>query len=216
MKDANVTWDDANLDTFLENPVGFIHGTKMFVNLPNEPDRQNVVAYLNTLKKWDDRRCAARNDYDACRYCDRSDATSPIAWDLGLHTGQTAVLKYSRQLMQAILRGRLPIGEVVNIKVIWLDSAPGGCRNSTLGTEQIRHRPAWGGAQDPVSLSPSCPQKRGTQSLPWHEQGAAETVTMALDPRSRGWAERWILPALTRIYHRSAVDGPNTGMRITP
>jgi cytochrome c len=51
MKDANVTWDDANLDTFLENPVGFIHGTKMFVNLPNEPDRQNVVAYLNTLKK---------------------------------------------------------------------------------------------------------------------------------------------------------------------
>ena len=53
------------------------------------------------------------------------------------HTGQTAVLKYSRRLMQAILRGRLPIGEVVNIKVISLDSALGGYRNSTLGTEQI-------------------------------------------------------------------------------
>jgi hypothetical protein len=36
MKNANVTWDDANLDKFLANPTGFIHGTKMFVNLPNE------------------------------------------------------------------------------------------------------------------------------------------------------------------------------------
>jgi cytochrome c len=51
MKNANVTWDDANLDKFLTNPTGFVHGTKMFVNLPNETDRQNVVAYLNTLKK---------------------------------------------------------------------------------------------------------------------------------------------------------------------
>ena len=51
MKNANVTWDDANLDKFLANPTGFIQGTKMFVNLPNETDRQNVVAYLNTLKK---------------------------------------------------------------------------------------------------------------------------------------------------------------------
>ena len=51
MKNANVTWDDANLDKFLANPTGFVHGTKMFVNLPNETDRQNVIAYLNTLKK---------------------------------------------------------------------------------------------------------------------------------------------------------------------
>jgi cytochrome c len=51
MKDANVTWDDANLDKFLANPAGFVQGTKMFVNLPNETDRQNVIAYLNTLKK---------------------------------------------------------------------------------------------------------------------------------------------------------------------
>jgi cytochrome c len=51
MKDANVTWVDANLDKFLANPVGFVHGTKMFVNLPNETDRPNVIAYLNTLKK---------------------------------------------------------------------------------------------------------------------------------------------------------------------
>ena len=51
MKSANVTWDDANLDKFLANPAGFIHGTKMFVNLPSEADRQNVIAYLDTLKK---------------------------------------------------------------------------------------------------------------------------------------------------------------------
>ena len=51
MKDANVTWDDADLEKFLANPTGFIHGTKMFVNLPGETDRQNVIAYLNTLKK---------------------------------------------------------------------------------------------------------------------------------------------------------------------
>jgi len=51
MKNANVTWDDADLDKFLANPAGFIHGTKMFVNLPNETDRQNVIVYLDTLKK---------------------------------------------------------------------------------------------------------------------------------------------------------------------
>ena len=51
MKGANVTWDYANLDKYLANPAGFVHGTKMFVNLPNETDRENVIAYLNTLKK---------------------------------------------------------------------------------------------------------------------------------------------------------------------
>ena len=51
MKEANLTWDDANLDKYLANPNGFVHGTKMFVNLPSETDRENVVAYLNTLKK---------------------------------------------------------------------------------------------------------------------------------------------------------------------
>ena len=70
-----------------------------------------------------------------------------------LHTGQTPVLKYNRQLMQAILWGRLPIGEIVNVRVINLDQAPRGlpqfrCR----GTEQIRDRPAWAGAQGGLAL----------------------------------------------------------------
>jgi cytochrome c len=51
MKNAAITWDDINLDKYLANPTGFIHGTRMFGNLPNETDRQNVIAYLNTLKK---------------------------------------------------------------------------------------------------------------------------------------------------------------------
>ncbi|MFP2958662.1 formaldehyde dehydrogenase, glutathione-independent [Myxococcus sp. 1LA] len=41
-------------------------------------------------------------------------------------TGQTPVLRYNRQLMQAILHGRLPIAKVVNATVISLADAPRG------------------------------------------------------------------------------------------
>jgi cytochrome c len=50
MQNAKITWDDASLDKFLQNPNGFIHGTSMFLSLPSETDRQNVIAYLATLK----------------------------------------------------------------------------------------------------------------------------------------------------------------------
>jgi glutathione-independent formaldehyde dehydrogenase len=50
-----------------------------------------------------------------------------------LHTGQTPVLKYNRQLMQAILRDRLPIGQIVNVKVIDLEQAPEGYRSFDAG-----------------------------------------------------------------------------------
>ena len=42
------------------------------------------------------------------------------------HTGQTPVVKYNRQLMMAILHGRLPIADIVNAKVIPLEEAPAG------------------------------------------------------------------------------------------
>lgn len=42
------------------------------------------------------------------------------------HTGQTPVLRYNRQLMQAILHGRLPIADIVNATVIPLEDAPRG------------------------------------------------------------------------------------------
>lgn len=41
-------------------------------------------------------------------------------------TGQTPVVKYNRQLMQAILFDRLPISKIVNVDVISLDDAPKG------------------------------------------------------------------------------------------
>jgi cytochrome c len=50
MKSADITWDDAALDKFLTGPGGFVHGTKMFINIPSSADRQNVIAYLSTLK----------------------------------------------------------------------------------------------------------------------------------------------------------------------
>jgi cytochrome c len=50
MKDANITWDNDTLDKFLAGPGNFVHGTKMFLSLPNSADRQNVIAYLDTLK----------------------------------------------------------------------------------------------------------------------------------------------------------------------
>jgi cytochrome c2 len=51
MKNAKVTWDEASLDKFLQNPNGFIHGTTMFFSLPSAKDRQDVIAYLETLKR---------------------------------------------------------------------------------------------------------------------------------------------------------------------
>jgi len=42
------------------------------------------------------------------------------------NTGQTLVLRYNRQLMQAILHDRIPIAKIVNAQVISLDDAPKG------------------------------------------------------------------------------------------
>lgn len=51
MKNANRTWNDATLDDYLVAPRQKIPGVKMiFAGLPEETDRQNVIAYLTTLK----------------------------------------------------------------------------------------------------------------------------------------------------------------------
>jgi glutathione-independent formaldehyde dehydrogenase len=50
-----------------------------------------------------------------------------------MHTGQTPVLKYNRQLMQAILWDRLPIAKIVNVKVIKLEQAPEGYKSFDSG-----------------------------------------------------------------------------------
>ncbi|NMO13667.1 formaldehyde dehydrogenase, glutathione-independent [Pyxidicoccus fallax] len=50
-----------------------------------------------------------------------------------LYTGQTPVLRYNRQLMMAILHGRLPIAKIVNATVISLDEAPRGYHEFDTG-----------------------------------------------------------------------------------
>ena len=51
MKNANRTWDAAALDDYLTAPRQKIPGIKMiFAGLPEQSDRQNVIAYLGTLK----------------------------------------------------------------------------------------------------------------------------------------------------------------------
>lgn len=48
-------------------------------------------------------------------------------------TGQTPVLRYNRQLMQAILHDRLPIAKIVNATVIKLNQAPTGYKDFDKG-----------------------------------------------------------------------------------
>jgi cytochrome c len=50
LKAANIIWDAQTLDKFLANPASDVHGTKMFINVSAASDRQNVIAYLKTLK----------------------------------------------------------------------------------------------------------------------------------------------------------------------
>jgi glutathione-independent formaldehyde dehydrogenase len=49
------------------------------------------------------------------------------------YTGQTPVLKYNRQLMQAILHGRIPIAKIVNATVIPLSQAAEGYKSFDSG-----------------------------------------------------------------------------------
>jgi cytochrome c len=50
MKNAKIVWDDQTLDKFLQNPAGLVHGTKMFATVPDASTRQQIIAYLQTLK----------------------------------------------------------------------------------------------------------------------------------------------------------------------
>ncbi|MCJ2185070.1 c-type cytochrome [Novosphingobium sp. 1949] len=51
MKKAALTWDARTLDTFLTRPAKLVPGTRMtFAGQPNPATRQNLVAYLFSLK----------------------------------------------------------------------------------------------------------------------------------------------------------------------
>lgn len=50
LKEKGGNWDYAQLDQFLENPKGYIKGTKMaYAGISSPQERGNVIAYLNTL-----------------------------------------------------------------------------------------------------------------------------------------------------------------------
>ncbi|MEX2616617.1 MAG: cytochrome c family protein [Alphaproteobacteria bacterium] len=47
MKNSGLTWDEATLDSYLENPRQFIKGNRMaFPGLKKPEDRANVIAYM--------------------------------------------------------------------------------------------------------------------------------------------------------------------------
>ena len=51
MAKSDVVWDDATLDAFLAAPRKVVQGTTMSVSITNATDRQDIIAYLNTLTK---------------------------------------------------------------------------------------------------------------------------------------------------------------------
>jgi glutathione-independent formaldehyde dehydrogenase len=75
---------------------------------------------------------------------DQAAKTGSLSIRLGLgwakshsfHTGQTPVLKYNRQLMQAILYDKIQIAKAVNVTVIKLDDAPKGYVDFDKGAEK--------------------------------------------------------------------------------
>jgi cytochrome c len=51
VSNLKITWTPENLDKWLTKPSEMAKGTKMiFPGLPNQADRDNVIAYLSTLK----------------------------------------------------------------------------------------------------------------------------------------------------------------------
>lgn len=49
MRDLGVTWDAEQLATYLANPRAMVQGTSMTVSVPNQADRSNIIAYLQSL-----------------------------------------------------------------------------------------------------------------------------------------------------------------------
>ncbi len=51
MKNANLTWDEKTLDTYLTNPMKVVPGTKMtYAGLGDPAKRKEIIEYLKTLK----------------------------------------------------------------------------------------------------------------------------------------------------------------------
>jgi cytochrome c len=52
MRESGVTWDEATLNKYLEDPKGYIKGNRMsFAGLKKPADREDVIAYLKENAK---------------------------------------------------------------------------------------------------------------------------------------------------------------------
>jgi cytochrome c len=51
IKGSHKVWTKTSLDLFLSGPAKYIPGTAMPITVANPADRQNVIAYLASLKK---------------------------------------------------------------------------------------------------------------------------------------------------------------------
>jgi len=50
LKGSGITWDDATLHKWLENPKGLVAGTKMlFPGVKDEVERDDIIAYIETF-----------------------------------------------------------------------------------------------------------------------------------------------------------------------
>lgn len=51
LKGSGLTWDDATLHKWLENPKGLVAGTKMlFPGVKDETERDDLIAYIESFK----------------------------------------------------------------------------------------------------------------------------------------------------------------------
>ena len=51
MKNSNIVWDEKSLDAFIMAPQKDLPGTKMpFPGIPGQEERNDLIAYLETLK----------------------------------------------------------------------------------------------------------------------------------------------------------------------
>jgi len=50
LTESDITWDEANLKAFLASPGGKVHGTIMPIGVQRPADRDDIVAYLASLR----------------------------------------------------------------------------------------------------------------------------------------------------------------------
>ena len=85
------TWTPDKLDAFLTNPMKDVPGTKMgFAGLHSDKDRQNVIAYLESLSKSGDSTSAARAAGDAKKQAaeaGKAEEPTPAAGETAQETG---------------------------------------------------------------------------------------------------------------------------------